>query len=208
MTDPRQPAPLRVVPRPDGAPAGPRPGRVQNLAAYRRPAHSPRPRWGWWLLWWPVGLALFESGWAPLSGLKAAVLRAFGARVGRGLVIKPHVRVKDPRKLSVGDHCWIGEGVWVDSIEAVTLGDEVCLSQGAYLCTGGHDHTRPTFDLIARPITVHSQAWVGAKAVLLPGVTVGAGAVVAAGAVVTRDVPAGAVVGGNPARVLKQRMAA
>ena len=145
------------------------------------------------------GLALF-------SGPKRVLLRLFGTSLGRGLVLKPRVRIKFPWRLTVGDHCWIGEGVWIDNLAPVTLGDNVCLSQGVYLCTGGHDHTRPTFDLITKPITVESEAWVGAMSVLLPGVTVGRGAVVAAGSVVTKDVPAGMIVGGNPARVIKPRI--
>ena len=209
---PDRPQPeFRLVPAedaPGSADTSVQSGSVQNLAIYRRPAGRDRPGLLWWALWWPVGLALLESGWLPFSRLKPPLLRAFGATVGDGVVTKPHVRIKDPRNLTVGDHCWIGEGVWIDNLAPVALGDDVCLSQGAYLCTGGHDHTRPSFDLVAEPITVEDQAWIGAKAVLLPGVTVGRGAVVAAGAVVTRDVPAGTVVGGSPARVLKRRAAA
>jgi len=184
------------------------PGTVQDLGSYRRPAEQPRPHPLWWAAWWPVGSLALDSGLLPCTRLKPTILRAFGATVGAGSVIKPHVRIKDPRNLVVGDHCWIGEGVWIDNLAPVTLGDDVCLSQGAYLCTGGHDHTKPSFDLVTGPITVGEQAWIGAKSVLLPGVTVGAGAVVAAGAVVTRDVPAGTIVGGNPARLLKRRAAA
>ena len=210
---PLEPGPpeFRLVPADDGPglPPADKPAEsVQNLAIYRRPAGRDRPGLLWWALWWPVGLALLESGWLPFSRLKPPLLRAFGATVGEGVVTKPHVRIKDPRNLTVGAHCWIGEGVWVDNLAPVALGDDVCLSQGVYLCTGGHDHTRPSFDLVAEPITVEDQAWIGAKAVLLPGVTVGRGAVVAAGAVVTRDVPAGTIVGGSPARVLKRRAAA
>ena len=189
----------------DPTPADGSPAPVQNLGAYRRPAGAARPGWLWWAAWQPVALTVLESGWLPFPRLKVWALRAFGATVGPGLVMKPHVRVKDPRNLTVGRNCWVGEGAWIDNLAPVTLGDDVCVSQGAYLCTGGHDHTRPTFDLIARPIAVRDQAWVGARAVLLPGVTVGRGAVVAAGAVVTRDVPPGMIVGGNPARVIKPR---
>ena len=190
---------------PADPPADPAPARVQDLGGYRRPADQRRPGLLWWALWWPIGGLVLDSGLLPFSCLKTLVLRAFGAAVGAGAVVKPRVRVKDPRNLTVGDHCWIGEEVWIDNLAPVTLGDDVCLSQGAYLCTGGHNYARPSFDLVTGPITIEQQAWVGAKAVLLPGVTVGAGAVVAAGAVVTKDVPAGMIAGGNPARVLRPR---
>ncbi|MFH5805127.1 WcaF family extracellular polysaccharide biosynthesis acetyltransferase [Alienimonas sp. DA493] len=183
-------------------------GVVQDLVAFRRPEEQKRPGLLWWMLWWPVGSLVVDSAWFPFYRPKSRILRAFGAKIGAGLVMKPNVRIKDPRNLVVGDHCWVGEGVWIDNLAPVRLGHNVCLSQGAYLCTGGHDHTRPSFDLFVEPITIEDQAWVGAKAVLLPGVTIGAGAVVAAGSVVTKDVPPGMIVGGNPAGVLKPRIAA
>ncbi|NNJ27572.1 WcaF family extracellular polysaccharide biosynthesis acetyltransferase [Alienimonas chondri] len=186
--------------------AGPlAPGSVQDLRGYERPAGKRRARLAWWLLWWPIETVMLASGLMPSFRIKRRTLRWCGAKVGMGLVMKPYVRVKDPRNLTIGDYCWIGEDVWIDNLAHVTLGDDVCLSQGVYLCTGSHDHTRPTFDLITAPITIEDQAWVGAKSVLMPGVTVGAGAVVAAGSIVTKDVPAGMIVGGNPAKVLKPR---
>lgn len=173
----------------------------RRLGRYDRSRHDPGRGPVVRVLWYAVSLVLFESGWVPVSGVKAAVLRAFGARVGRGLVLKPRVRIKYPWRLAVGDDCWVGESAWIDNLAEVSLGDDVCVSQGAYLCTGSHDHRTPTFDLIARPVRVEDGAWVGAMAILLPGVTVGPAAVVGAGAVVTRDVSAGALAVGNPARV-------
>jgi putative colanic acid biosynthesis acetyltransferase WcaF len=156
-------------------------------------------------VWYLLSLLIFESGWFPLSGVKSQLLRGFGARVGKGLVIKPYVRIKYPWRLTVGDHCWIGQEVWLDNIEDVCIGDHVCVSQRAYFCTGNHDHRRTTFDLTARPIVVHNGAWVGASALLLAGVEIHANAVVAGGSVVTKDVAAGQIVGGNPARPIGKR---
>lgn len=151
-------------------------------------------------LWYMVSAVVFESPFFPVSGIKATVLRWFGARVGVGLVIKPGVRIKYPWRLTVGDHCWIGQDAWIDSLADVVLGSHVCISQQAYVCTGSHDHRRDTFDLIARPIIIRSGSWIGSRALLLPGVTVGPNAVVGAGSVVSADVPAAAIVVGNPAR--------
>jgi putative colanic acid biosynthesis acetyltransferase WcaF len=140
-----------------------------------------------------------------LTRSKPSILRLFGARIGRGVVIKPHVRIKYPWRLSVGDHCWIGQDTWIDNIADVTICSHVCVSQDCYLCTGNHDHRRKSFDLVARPITIETGAWVAASSLLLAGVKVGANAVVAAGSVVTKDVAPATMVGGNPARLIKQR---
>lgn len=127
---------------------------------------------------WLVANGLLLSSWLPGSGWRRGLLAAFGARLGRGVVVKPGVRVKFPWRLVVGDHTWIGEDVWIDNLAAVTLGSHVCLSQGAYLCTGSHDWSRESFDLITRPIRVGDHAWVGAKATIAPGTTIGEGAIV------------------------------
>jgi len=183
----------------------PRPEWV-SLAAYStprdyRPGRSLPVRG----LWHVVSLIVFQSGWLPFYAIKRGLLRLFGASVGNGVVIKPHVRIKFPWRLRIDDHCWIGEDVWIDNLATVHLGADVCLSQGAYLCTGSHDHSRVTFDLIVKPIVVESAAWVGARAIVLPGVTIRRGAVVAAGSVVTRDVESGLIVGGSPCRVIGER---
>ena len=177
-----------------------------SLAAYStpegyRPGRSPLVR----ALWYGVSLIVFQSGWVPLYGIKRWLLRRFGAQVGKGVVIKPHVRIKFPWRFRVGDHCWIGEDVWIDNLASVHLANDVCLSQGAYLCTGSHDHRRVTFDLIVKPIVVESGAWIGARAIVLLGVTIRRGAVVAAGSVVTRDVSSGVIAGGSPCRAIGDR---
>ena len=126
-------------------------------------------------LWLAVALVL--SSRLPGSGWRRVLLRAFGARIGELVVIKPGVRVKFPWRLNIGDHSWIGEDVWIDNLAEVAIGAHVCISQAAYLCTGSHDWTRESFDLITRPIIVEDHAWVGAKAVLAPGAELGTGAV-------------------------------
>ena len=116
------------------------------------------------------------------------------------------MRIKFPWNLRIGGHCWIGEDVWIDNLACVTLGHDVCLSQGAYVCTGSHDYRQPTFDLLVKPVVIEAAAWIAARAVVLPGVTIGRGAVVAAASVVTRDVPPGVIVAGSPSRVIGQRV--
>lgn len=157
------------------------------------------------VLWYLVSVALFESGWLPMSAPKRAILRAFGARIGQNLTIKPNVRIKYPWRLSIGDHVWIGQDSWIDNLADVRIGSHVCLSQRAYLCTGGHDHRRRGFDLKVGEIALEDGCWVAAGAIVLGGVAVGRNALVAAGSVVSKDVPDAKIVGGVPARELGDR---
>jgi putative colanic acid biosynthesis acetyltransferase WcaF len=156
-------------------------------------------------LWYFVSLLIFENGWIPVMLPKRWILRRFGARLGKGIVIKPHVRIKYPWRLTVGDHCWIGQGAWIDNLADVRLGSHVCISQQVYLCTGSHDHRSRTFNLIVKPIEVGNGAWLAARSLVLGGVTIGANAVVAAGSVVTKDVEPAAIVAGQPAVRIGER---
>ena len=157
-------------------------------------------------LWFLVNASVLQSSIQPFSGLRVAVLRLFGAKIGKGVVIKPGVNVKYPWRLIIGNHSWIGENAWLDSLEQITIGSNCCISQGACLCTGNHDWTDPAFGLIVKPIIVQDGAWVGATAVVLPGVTVGSHAIVTAGSVLTGNADAYQVYQGNPALPVKRRV--
>jgi putative colanic acid biosynthesis acetyltransferase WcaF len=129
----------------------------------------------------------------------------FGAEIGKGVVIKPGVRVKYPWRLKIGDHVWLGEDAWVDNLEDVTISSHACVSQGAYLCTGNHDWRKASFDYRLASIAIGRGAWVGAKALVTPGVIMGDGAILTAGSVATRSLAAGGVYTGNPACYVKDR---
>ena len=153
-------------------------------------------------LWHAVKCLVFQNPIPIPSRIRVALLRAFGARVGRGVVIRSNVNIKFPWRLEIGDHVWLGEEVAILSLAPVKIGSNVCISQRAHLCTGSHDHRSDTFDLIVRPIEVGSGVWVAAQAFIAPGVKLGDGSVVGAGSVVLKDVPPGCVVRGNPASVI------
>jgi putative colanic acid biosynthesis acetyltransferase WcaF len=155
--------------------------------------------------WFLFGLPLLRSSVLPSSLLRRCLLRLFGATIGVGVVIKPGVRVKYPWKLTIGQHCWIGEDAWIDNIAPVTVGDNVCISQGAYLCTGNHNWKDRAFGLIALPISIDDGAWVAARSAVAPGVVIGQSAIVGFGAVVFSDVPPYEIHTGNPATFVRYR---
>lgn len=179
---------------------------IQNLAAYRTPPDwNPGAPRAVLALWFCLGSPLLAARWLPGSAWRVLLLRWFGARIGPNCRIKPGLRVKFPWRLCVGAACWLAEDAWIDNLAPVTLGNRVCLSQATYLCTGNHDFRSPDFQLRLGEIFVGDDAWIAARAVLAPGTRIGAGAVVALGAVVHGAVPAGAILQGNPARVVGQR---
>ncbi len=176
-----------------------------DLGTYDNAWYKPGPLWKR-SLWFFVGQPLLRQTWLPSSGMRVRLLRAFGARVGKGVVIKPQVEVKYPWFLTIGDHCWIGEHCWIDNLTTVSLGNNVCLSQGAYLCTGNHDWTDPSFGLMIAPIYCCDGSWAGARSLLGPGTVLDVCAVAAAGSVVTGIVPAYEVHAGNPASFVRSRV--
>lgn len=171
-----------------------------QLSSYRNDCHDRGSGPIVYGLWYLFSKLVFERSWFIHYGLKCWLLRRFGGSIGYGVVIKPGVKVKYPWRLNIGDHVWIGEDTWIDNLDVVTIGTNVCISQGVYLCTGAHDFSRKTFDLITKPIVVEHGAWIAARATILPGVTVGVGALCAAGSVVHEDVAPRTMVGGCPAR--------
>jgi putative colanic acid biosynthesis acetyltransferase WcaF len=191
----------RTGKRPSPADAG---GRV-HLARSANPdldRGAGRIREGLWLI---IRLFLFELWPFRLYGCKRWVLRRFGARIGRNPVIKPGVKITFPWKLEIGDDALLGEDAWLLNLAPVRLGDDVCISQGAMICTGNHDYTSPEFRLRAEPIEIETGAWIAARAFVGPGVRVGSHAVLTAGSVASADLEPYGVYTGNPARRTRRR---
>jgi len=157
-------------------------------------------------VWLFVSLLLFRLCPLSLSRLKCFILRAFGARIGKNVTIKPQVKITFPWKLSIGDHVWLGEGCWLLNLDQIKIGSNVCISQRAFLCTGSHDYKSSTFDLITKRIIVEDGAWLGAGCWVGPGVRVQAESVLTAGSVTTKDLERSGIYRGNPAVLVKQRI--
>jgi putative colanic acid biosynthesis acetyltransferase WcaF len=156
-------------------------------------------------LWYFVNFLFFRS-FNPFYGSKRVLLRLFGASVGKGVIIKPHVSVKYPWRLRIGNHVWIGEGVWIDNLGNVELKDNVCISQGAMLLCGNHNYKKSSFDLIVEDITIEEGAWVGAKAIVCPGIKMGAHSLLTVGSIAVSDLEENWIYQGNPAQKLRLRV--
>lgn len=156
-------------------------------------------------LWYLSKCLIFLTPLPWPTFLKVFILRLFGAKIGRGLIIKPRVNIHFPWKLVVGDNVWIGEEVFILNFEQVSILSNACISQRAFLCAGSHDFRDVTFRYRNSPVTIGSGAWIGACVFVCPGVNVGSESVATVGSVVTRSVPSNAIVSGNPATVRSLR---
>lgn len=158
------------------------------------------------LMWYGVNILFFKNPFNVFSSLKVTLLRWFGARVGRAVVVKPAVNIKFPWKLRVGDHTWIGEGVWIDNLAEVTIGSHVTLSQGCLFLTGGHDHSKVGFDFMSSAVVLEDGVWIGARAVVAGGVTCRTHSILGIGSVAEKDLDAYTIYKGNPAVPVMKRV--
>jgi putative colanic acid biosynthesis acetyltransferase WcaF len=155
---------------------------------------------------WHIFSNIFINSMLPFPMfIKIFVLKTFGAKIGEGFVIKPNVNIKFPWYLEIGNDVWIGENVWIDNFILVKIENNVCVSQGAMLLTGNHDFTKSSFDLIIKPIFLKEGAWVGAKTIVCPGVTLEKKSVLTVGSIATKDLAENGIYQGNPAQHIKIR---
>lgn len=180
--------------------------KVQDLSSFKVPYAYTESRLSLrLLLWFFLGEPLLRS-WLPGSPWRRALLRLFGALIGHKVVIKPHVRVKYPWLLQIGDYCWIGECCWIDNLALVRLEPHVCLSQGVYICTGNHNYRDRSFSYRLAPVTIEAEAWICAQSSIAPGVRIGHGAVLGLGSVALADLAPMMRYQGNPAQQITARL--
>lgn len=151
-------------------------------------------------LWWIVQALLFHPSPQVLYGWRRFLLRLFGAQIGTGVLIRPSVRVTYPWKLSIGDHSQVGDGAELYTLGRISIGRNAVVSQGCYICTGGHDPAREDFAIYQQPVAIEDEAWLAAQCFVMPGVTVRRGSFCMVRSLVTKDTCEGGVYAGSPAR--------
>jgi putative colanic acid biosynthesis acetyltransferase WcaF len=158
------------------------------------------------IVWYSINSIFFKNAMFIFGGVKIALLRMFGAKVGKGVVIKPNVNIKYPWNLEIGDNVWIGEEVWIDNLAMIKLGDNCCISQGAMLLCGNHNYKKVAFDLVVRGIELEEGACVGAHAVVCPGVKCKSHSILTVNSVATTNLEPYMIYQGNPAIKIKERV--
>jgi len=181
-------------------------GNSVNLSSYNNDWFKPGRNFVIRTLWFITNSLFLISSLQPSSKLRVVLLRLFGAKIGKGVVIKPGVNIKYPWNLTVGNYCWIGERVWIDSLTKVQIGENCCLSQGVIIITGNHNYKEPTFDLIVNPVVLEDGCWLGVGSVVTDGVTCGTHSVLSAGSVASKDLEPYYIYRGNPAEKIRKRI--
>lgn len=155
---------------------------------------------------WYIFGRVFVYTYLPIPiKAKVLVLKLFGAKIGKGVVIKPKVNIKYPWFLEVGENTWIGESVWIDNLIKIRIGKNCCISQGALLLSGNHDYKSSTFDLMMNEIVLEDGVWVSANSLVTGGVTMRSHSFLTAGSVLSKSTAAYEIWQGNPATFLKKR---
>ena len=157
-------------------------------------------------LWWMVDFFFFKLSPQFMYGWRRYLLRLFGAKIGKGVVIRPSVTITYPWKITIGDFSWIGDDVVLYSLGEIKIGANAVVSQKSYLCAASHDYTKEDFPIWSKKVTIEDECWLGTDVFVAPGVTVGKGTVVGARSSVYKDLPEAKVCMGNPATVIKDRV--
>ncbi|WP_405380801.1 WcaF family extracellular polysaccharide biosynthesis acetyltransferase [Maribacter sp. LLG6340-A2] len=156
-------------------------------------------------IWYIINRLFFKTSIYYSYGFKRFLLRIFGAKVGNNLTIKPGLSIKYPWFLEIGDNVWLGEDVWIDNIAKITIGSNVCISQGALIVSGSHNYKKRSFDLILSDVILENGVWLGAKSVVTPGVTCKSHSVLSVGSVASNDLEPYKIYKGNPAVFIRDR---
>ena len=177
-----------------------------DLSSFENPTYSHGKSFLVRVIWIIVG-RVFINSYLPIPiKLKIVILKLFGAKIGIGVIIKPKVNIKHPWLLAIGNHCWIGEQVWIDNLVMVSIQDNVCISQGAFLLTGNHNYKSQKFDLITGKITLEDGVWIGAKSIVGPNVVCYTHSVLTASSFATKDLEPFTIYSGNPAVPIRKRI--
>jgi putative colanic acid biosynthesis acetyltransferase WcaF len=157
-------------------------------------------------LWWIVQGVFFRNSPQFMYGFRRFLLRLFGAKIGKKVILRPTVRTTYPWKVKIGDYSWIGDDVVLYSLGEIEIGNNVVISQKSYICTGSHDYLKSTFDIYAKKIIIKDECWLATDVFIAPGVTIHKGTVIGSRSSVYKNLPANKICLGSPAKVLRNRI--
>lgn len=157
-------------------------------------------------LWWAVQATLFKLSPQIAYRWRAALLRLFGAHIGKGVIIRPSVTITYPWKLTLGDYSWVGDDAVLYTLGPISVGANSVISQKSYLCTGSHDYASAHFNITAAPIVIGEKCWLATDVFVAPGVSIGDGTVVGARSSVFTSLQANMICRGSPAVAIRQRV--
>lgn len=176
-----------------------------NLSKFNNNWYNPGKNFFVRTLWYITNIIFLKNSFNTLNFTKILFLKIFGAKIGKGVIIKPSVNIKYPWRLKIGNNVWIGENAWIDNLADVIIGDNVCISQGALLLCGNHNYKKSTFDLMIANIVIENGVWIGAKAIVNGGVTCRSHSILTLGSIATKNLQAYKIYKGNPAQIIKER---
>ena len=164
-----------------------------------------KPKW-FVMVWWLIQALLFPLSWHNHNNFRCFLLRLFGAKIGKDVVIRPTARITYPWKVDIGNYTWIGDNVVLYTVDQITIGSHCVISQKSYLCTGSHDIADKSFGLITAPISIGNGTWIATDCFVAPGISVGSNSVIGARSSVMKNIPARQVAWGNPCTVRYPRI--
>jgi len=182
------------------------PMNIQNLEDYSTPKDFRGKSKIAVQLWWIIQATLFGCSPQFAYGWRRFLLRSFGARIGKHVIVRPSARITYPWKLIIGDYSWIGDDVVLYTLGEIEIGSNTVVSQRSYLCTGTHDYQSSDFRIYAEKITIGSKCWLATDVYVAPGVTIGDQTVVGARSSVFKDLPENMICIGNPVKPIKPRI--
>jgi len=157
-------------------------------------------------IWWLVQALLFSTSPQFLYGWRRFLLRLFGAKIGKRVLVRPSVKVTFPWKLVIGDNSWIGDGVALYNLDYIIIGHNTVISQKSYLCTGSHDIKSTDFAILRKPINIGDRVWIASDVFVSMGCTFGDYAIVGARSSVFKDVAPNSINIGSPCEKIGLRL--
>lgn len=157
-------------------------------------------------LWWLVQSIFFKNSPQFMYGFRRFLLRLFGAKIGKRVIIRSSVKTTYPWKVSIGDYSWVGDDVNLYSLGEINIGKNVVISQKSYLCTGSHNYLQSDFPISAKKITIKDECWLATDVFIAPGITIEKGSVIGSRSSVYKNIPANKICIGNPAKIIRARI--